>query len=286
MFSLSMLDSVPAGRRAHHWESSLGDDPDSRHHERMVRRLSLLLVAVVVAGCGGSAHERSPTTTNAAPSAAAKLPEPVQDCPDPGTGWRTLTFHAHGSSIDAAVLGDGDVGVVFANDSGNSACGWTSFARELVGHGMRVLLFEYDDKSQAPGEALAAGRALRDTGTKRLALVGASIGGRAVVQATSRNHTEFAAAVSLSAERSVGANLREILPLARHVRTPSLYVGSRDDGYTFFGRDTRQLHAATPARVNRMLLVGGGDHGVDLLSDDNGPRVRATILAFLQANAR
>jgi dienelactone hydrolase len=251
----------------------------------MVRRLSPLLVAVLVVGCG-SAHERSPTTTNAAPSAQAKLPEPVRDCPGAGGGWRTVTFHAHGSSIDGAVLGEGDVGVVFANDSCNSACGWTSFARQLAGQGMRVLLFEYDDESQAPGEALAAGRALRDTGAKRLAIVGASIGGRAVVQATSRNHTEFAAAVSLSAERTVGANLREILPLARHVRTPSLYVGSRDDGYTFFGRDTRQLHAATPAKVNRMLLVGGGDHGVDLLSDDNGPRVRATILAFLEANAR
>jgi hypothetical protein len=35
-----------------------------------------------------------------------------------------------------------------------------------------------------------------------------------------------------------------------------------------------------------MLLVPGGDHGVDLLSDDNGPRVRAAILAFLEANAR
>ena len=29
--------------------------------------------------------------------------------------------------------------------------------------------------------------------------------------------------------------------------------------------------------------VVAGDHGVDLLSDDNGPRVRRTILAFLQA---
>jgi dienelactone hydrolase len=252
----------------------------------MVRRSCIVLVALTIAGCGGSDHERSATTTNAAPAPAKRAPEPVEVCADAGGGWRTLTFHTHGASIDAAVLGDGDVGVVFANDSGNSACGWTSFARQLVGHGMRVLLFEYDDESQAPGEALAAGRALRETGAKRLALVGASIGGRAVVQATSRNHTEFAAAVSLSAERSVGANLREILPLARHVRTPSLYVGSRDDGYTFFGRDTRQFHKVTPAKVNRMLLVPGGDHGVDLLSDENGPRVRKTILAFLEANAR
>jgi dienelactone hydrolase len=249
----------------------------------MVRRLLIALAALTIAGCGGEAHERSPTTTTATPS---KAPEPVEVCAGAGSGWRTLTFHAHDSRIDAAVLGAGDVGVVFANDSGNSACGWMSFARQLVGRGMRVLVFEYDDESQAAGEGLAAARALRATGARHVAMVGASIGGRAVVQAAARNHGTLDAGVSLSAERSVGANLREILPLARRIHLPSLYVGSRDDGYTFFGRDTRQFHRVTPARINRMLLVPGGDHGVDLLSDENGPRVRATILAFLEANAR
>jgi hypothetical protein len=65
---------------------------------------------------------------------------------------------------------------------------------------------------------------------------------------------------------------------------PSLYIGSREDGYTAFGRETREFHRVTPARVNRMLLVPGGDHGVDLLSDASGPRVRAAIVDFLDAN--
>ena len=253
----------------------------------MVRRLSILVMALAVVGCGGGGNGSSTATTaTAAKATPSKLPEPVQVCAEAGTGWQTLTIHTHGAAIDAAVLGDGDVGVVFANDSGNSACGWTSFARQLVAQGMRVLLFEYDDESQAAGEGLAAARALRAAGVRHVALVGASIGGRAVVQAASRDHRTLAAAVSLSAERSVGANLREILPLARRIHLPSLYVGSRDDGYTTFGRDTRQFHQVTPAKVNRMLLVAGGDHGVDLLSDENGPRVRKAILAFLESNAR
>jgi pimeloyl-ACP methyl ester carboxylesterase len=102
---------------------------------------------------------------------------------------------------------------------------------------------------------------------------------RAVIQAAARDRGTIAAAVSLSAERSVGA-LPEILPDARRVRVPSLYVGSREDGYTTFGRDTRQFHRVTPAKVNQMLLVSGADHGVDLLPD---PRVRATIIEFLDA---
>jgi hypothetical protein len=62
----------------------------------------------------------------------------------------------------------------------------------------------------------------------------------------------------------------------------SLYVGSRTDGYTTFGRDTRQFHSVTPAKVNQMLLVPGDNHGVDLLPD---PRVRTTIIEFLNAKA-
>jgi hypothetical protein len=67
---------------------------------------------------------------------------------------------------------------------------------------------------------------------------------------------------------------------------PSLYIGSRQDGYTTFGRETRDFHRVTPARVNPILLVPGGDHGVALLSDANGARVRAAITAFLNANSR
>jgi hypothetical protein len=33
-----------------------------------------------------------------------------------------------------------------------------------------------------------------------------------------------------------------------------------------------------------MLLVPGSDHDVDLLSDASGPRVRAAIVDFLDAN--
>jgi dienelactone hydrolase len=112
-------------------------------------------------------------------------------------------------------------------------------------------------------------------------IVGASIGGRAVVQAAARDRGAIVAAVSLSAERSVGA-LPEILPDARRVRVPSLSLGSREDGYTTFGRDTRQFHGVTPAKVSQMLLVPGDDHGIDLLPD---PRVRAAIIEFLNANA-
>jgi hypothetical protein len=47
---------------------------------------------------------------------------------------------------------------------------------------------------------------------------------------------------------------------------PILYAGSHRDGYTLFGKETVQLHEATSAPINELLLVPGSDHGVDLLS--------------------
>ena len=193
-----------------------------------------------------------------------------------------LAVRADGEALDAATLGAGRAGVVFANQSDGDPCDWLSLASELARRARRVAVFAY----AAPGsadEVLAVARALRKTGARSVALIGASIGGRAVIEAAAQSGGTVAAAVSLSAERSVGRR-PDILPVARRVRVASLYIGSRDDGYTTFGRETRQLHRVTPARVNRMLLVPGDDHGVDLLSDANGPRVRAAIIDFLDAN--
>jgi dienelactone hydrolase len=233
----------------------------------------------MLAGCGGS----SPPQPTATPtSVAGSAPRALAGCAK-ARGWRALAVRAHGEALDAATLGRGRVGVVFANQSGNYPCDWLPFARDLAGGGRRVAVFAYADPSSFDGELLAVARALRSTGTHSVALIGASIGGRAVIQAAARNSATVAAAVSLSAERSVG-QFPDILPSARRVRVPSLYVGSREDGYTTFGRETREFHRVTPARVNRILLVPGSDHGVDLLSDANGPRVRTAIIDFIDAN--
>jgi dienelactone hydrolase len=228
-------------------------------------------LAVVLAGCGGSARPAAPAT-----------PSAIAACPKPGAEWRSLAVRSRGEPIGAATRGSGSTGVVFANESGNDPCPWLPFADDLVRRGDRVAVFSYGPGAP-DAQLLAVADALHAAGAQRLALIGASVGGRAVIQVAARNPADVAAAVSLSAERKVAA-LTEILPDARRVRVPSFYVGSREDGFTTFGRETRDFHRVTPARVNQMLLVPGGDHGVDLLSDEHGPRVRAAIVAFLTAH--
>jgi dienelactone hydrolase len=239
-------------------------------------RIAGALVTALFAGCGGGGADRAPPATRPAG------PDAVTACVRASRQWRSFPVRARGGPLSAAVIGKGGVGVVFANQSGNSACGWLPFA-EREGRDRRVVVFEYRDQAAAAGELRAVARALHAAGTRSVAIVGASIGGRAVVQAAARDRGTVAAAISLSAERSVG-RLQDILPDARRVRVPSLYVGSREDGYTNFGRETRELHGVTPAKVNQLLLVPGDDHGTDLLADASGPKVRAAIVAFLDAN--
>ena len=81
--------------------------------------LALVLVAALVAGCGGgSAGTRSATT--AMPARAAGF----DDCL-PGPGVALAAVPAPGERLPAVVLGrGGSTGVVFANQSASSACGW------------------------------------------------------------------------------------------------------------------------------------------------------------------
>lgn len=88
------------------------------------------------------------------------------------------------------------------------------------------------------------------------------------------------AVVSLCGERQV-AQYPDILAEARRVQAPILYAGSRHDGYTTFGKKTLQLHEATPARINEILLVPGADHGGDLLAGPGSERMRAAISDFV-----
>jgi pimeloyl-ACP methyl ester carboxylesterase len=130
-------------------------------------------------------------------------------------------------------------------------------------------------------QARAVVAGLRATGARRVALIGASVGARAVLQVAARPPSGVAGVVALSAERRVRSDPADLLPLTRRIRLPVLSVGSRRDPLTSFGADTRAFGRAIPD--DRTLVLSGGDHGVDFLSDRHRRPVRAAILAFLRA---
>jgi dienelactone hydrolase len=216
-------------------------------------------------------------------TAAARQLAGFDDCLRSGPGVQMVKVTAPGEQLPAVVLGSGSTGVVFANQSGSTACGWLPYARNVTRSGVRSLVFDYAVASRED-EVLAAARWLREHGAHRVVLVGASIGGRAVVTAAARAHPgQVDAVVSLSGERILGAQ-RDLIIDARRLRLPSLWVSSLNDGYTNFAEETRQLYRASKAhaRPDRLLVVGGDDHGIDLLTGSQAKRVVPAVTSFIE----
>jgi dienelactone hydrolase len=245
----------------------------------VIARSGVLVLLALLVGCGGG----SATTSNPATSATPHQSAAFDDCLRSGPGVQMVKVSAPGEQLPAVVLGSGSTGVVFANQSASTVCGWLPYARNVTRSGVRSLVFDYATASRE-GEVLAAARWLRAHGAHRVVLVGASIGGRAVVTAAARAHPgQLDAVVSLSGERILGAQ-RDLILDARRLRLPTLWVSSLNDGYTNFAEETRQLYRASKAHAcpDRLLVVGGDDHGIDLLTGSQAKRVVPAVTSFIR----
>ena len=241
---------------------------------RFLTNLCLSLVALGVVACStgrGTSSGSSPST----------VPDVVSACGGTASGWHAVS-HVR---VSAAQKGSGPT-VVFANDSGNSACDWVFLADQFAAAGYRAVLFTYTDTS-ADGEAAALSDlfdlAANARPGSRFALIGASLGGRLVIEAAATHPPALATIVSLSGERTV-ENYRDILPDARRVTTPVLYIGARDDPLTEGTRQQSQLHAAMTAHPNEIIQLSGAGHGTELLdaTTSTGDVVSAVVLDFVQ----
>jgi pimeloyl-ACP methyl ester carboxylesterase len=246
---------------------------------------AVVVLAAVACGCGGGDHHAASVTaadTTPAPAPTprrATAPDPLDHCDSAGAGWRTLDA-AGATGAPAARLGSGRVGIVFANDSINDVCSWSAEARALAARGHPVAVFKAS-RGLEVDQAVTVGAALRaaDAGARRVVLIGASVGARAVLQAALEHPRGVVGLVALSAERRVTTSPGDLLADVRHVRLPVLSIGSRGDPLTSYGRDTRAFHRALANDTT--LLVSGSDHGVELLAGRHAPQVRAAILRFV-----
>lgn len=279
--------------------------------------LWLVTGALLAAACssgsarGGSAQggsvstaEKATTTTVAPTTTLAAPQQPASRCGPPDERATLLRFaSSDGVQLDAAMVGTGPAGVVLVHEYPADLCGFWPFAVYLSHKGMRVLDLDVrcfglstcpdgDARANVIDDVAAAAGELRRHGAKRVALIGASMGGAAVLVAGATLRPPVAAVVSLSGESDpssvVGLPVHTLNAGAAVTRltSPTMFVVATDDRYASV-EETRAMYRATRATDKRIEVLSGantGLHGWALLSDSEGRSwtpVAARIAAFV-----
>jgi len=180
--------------------------------------------------------------------------------------------------------GSGTTGVVLAHQYMSDHCEWIDFAKELRAAGVRSLAIDFRGNGASTvgrgsgvrldRDVAAAAAKLRADGSKRVYLVGASMGGTAVLMAGRWIRPAVAGVVSLSGP----AEFRGLDALAavKKSRVPERFLAGRLD--IGFAQDARRLMKAAVAKDKAVALYPGALHGSSLLADRNA---HALVLRFL-----
>jgi alpha-beta hydrolase superfamily lysophospholipase len=180
--------------------------------------------------------------------------------------------------------------VVLAHMSDGDLCVWAPYARSLAKQGLWAFPFDLrghgfsegaQDHSKAAGDVIAAVRAVRKLGARKVVVAGASLGGIAAVVAAPRISPRVAGVVSVSGPAEIVGELNA-RPAAPKLRVPTLYLAAADDRFPpyDFAAEARELHAATGTREKRLLVVPGSLHGTFLVG--GSARARALLTRFLR----
>jgi pimeloyl-ACP methyl ester carboxylesterase len=188
-------------------------------------------------------------------------------------GAKYVRIHGGVLVLSMSVVGKGPRGVVLSNQSDNNPCVWAPIVNRLVRSGFRVAVYYYSGEG-AYKDTVAVAASLRSLGVRRIALVGASEGAKSSIAAAAK--ARASGVVSLSAELDLDG-YGSLLPAARKLKAPVLYVYAKDDSLSEV--NTPLLYKATREKDRRLVALPGSEHGTALLVH---PSVRDTIVRFLQ----
>ena len=179
-------------------------------------------------------------------------------------------------------VGAGTSGIVLAHQYFSDHCEFMEFARELASQGYRALSIDFrcnglstcGDSRHLDRDVAAAVGQLRADGATRVKLVGASMGGTAVLIAASSIKPAVDGVVSLSGPAyfrgldAGGAVKRSFVPVR--------FLVSKGDRR--FARDARYLMRAAAAKDKAIVRYAGRYHGSSILAL---PGATPYVLQFL-----
>lgn len=209
-----------------------------------------------------------------------------------GHGWELLDGQGFKDKVtafvtgyltaDYTVWGTGSRTIVLSNESDQDQWAWQTYAGHFVAEGYKVAMWDYAD--QDPVANLAAIVAdLRAHGSGPLFLLGASKGGKVSLVAAAGIKPPVTAVVTLSAEATMNPNSIDVASYVKRLTCPVLLLTAPQDGYG--SADAAKTFQADLPNLVRVVTYdnAGADHGTQLLTGPEGPKVTADIDAYLKA---
>lgn len=251
---------------------------------------SLIVLAVAAGGAAGCSSGSGGSTAGAGNASASASPsESISaDCITPGSAQAKQIVHypnPDGAQVEAYlsspnsgkhVSSAGTVGIVIVHQSGQTLCESMSWAVTFSDAGYLALAPTVAEYQQIE-DVEASVAYLRGHGAKQIVLLGASMGGTAVLQVAAQLTPPVQAVVSLSGP-SIYSPLDAILT-APKLAVPVFYSAGAAD--TEFASAETDLYNATTERDKTLDIVPNDpSHGFALLSDVL-PKVEAFLLAHI-----
>lgn len=201
---------------------------------------------------------------------------------------RPVSFPTEDAGIvHADEYGTGDRGLVLAHGGRFTKESWATQAARFAEAGFRVVAIDFRGRGQSRGgshassaddvhfDVLAAIRYLRDTGARSVSVIGASFGGGAAAEASTR--------------ASAGAIDRLVLLAHSPIERPeniragrTLVILAKDDVSGSGPRLPRLRDQYERIRgMKELVLLEGGAHAQFLFDTDQGDRLLRELLRFL-----
>lgn len=244
-----------------------------------------LAAGVLFGACAADTIAKPPTSvveTAEAVSRDVRITSPYSTTPESGDDERTPV------SLDGRVFGDGGVGVILVHMRPVDQTAWFPLATELARTGeFTVLTFDLrgygastGDKAfdRADTDLTAAYDYMRNTlHISRVFLVGASIGGTAMLLVAARVPVEGVVSVSSLAQFEE----MDALAVVPDISAPKLFVASEDDVPARRSLDDLIAAATEP---KQQQVYDGNAHGTDILDGPHGGDLGQLIIDFLSSH--
>lgn len=230
--------------------------------------------ALGLAGCSSNASKPASSgaaaTSAASPSASPSMEAYcLSDVPDAIS--HVTHFDAGGDNVEAFTTGTGPVGVILAHQVDSDLCQWKQIWPDFTAKGYRVMAISMH--ADITADVVAAVKQLRAQGVQKVVLVGASMGGSAVLAAAGTITPAVQAVVSLSGPSDFGG--ANAIGAVKTLQVPVAYFAGKQD--TEFAGDADSMYDATTEKDKFLHVIDpSSDHGVSLW-----PTVKGEVLDFV-----